>query len=322
MLHTRTRTDRPRRRRGVGVLALSLLAVLGLVATACGSDDDKGGSSSGSVPSGPTISIGAQDFPESVVLSELYRQAFEAAGYKASVQDLGGYRDLLYGAFESGDVNVALEYAASMYNFLSKPDSPAGTDVEANVEGAAPLLEAKGIAIADPSDAIDTNAFVMTKEKSDQLGITTLSELAEKGADLKLGGPSDCETNAFCIPGLERVYDLDLSGSFVALDTGVADALAGDQFDVGVLFSTDPPVTDEKFVVLEDDKGMLAADNIVPVMSKALVDAYGDDFVDLVNKISAALTTENVAAMNKAYVVDKEEAAAVATRFLEDHDLT
>jgi osmoprotectant transport system substrate-binding protein len=101
----------------------------------------------------------------------------------------------------------------------------------------------------------------------------------------------------------------------------VADALAGNQFDVGVLFSTDPPVTDDKFVVLKDDKGMLAADNIVPVMTQALVDAYGDDFVSLVNKVSAALTTENVAEMNKAYIVDREDAPAIAKKFLQDHDL-
>ena len=67
---------------------------------------------------------------------------------------------------------------------------------------------------------------------------------------------------------------------------------------------------------------MLAADNIVPVMSQELVDSYGQDFVDLVNKVSAALTTENVAAMNKAYIVDKEEAADVAKTFIEDHDLS
>jgi osmoprotectant transport system substrate-binding protein len=175
--------------------------------------------------------------------------------------------------------------------------------------------------MTEGSDAIDTNAFVMTKAKSEELGITTLSELAEKGASLKLGGPSDCETNAFCIPGLERVYGLDMAANFVALDTGVADALAGGQFDVGVLFSTDPPVTDDDFVVLEDDKTMLAADNIVPIMADELVTAYGDDFVTLVNKISAALTTENVAAMNKAYIVDKEEASTIASSFLEENDL-
>ncbi len=317
-------TDPPstrRRRRSRSVVALALLALIALFAAACGSDDNSSTSDTTSVPSGPAISIGAQDFPESVVLSELYSQVFQSAGYSSSVQPLGGYRDLLYGAFEKGDVNFALEYAASMYNFLSKPDSPAGTDVDENITGVTPLLEAKKIAIADPSEAVDTNAFVMTKAKADELGIKTLSDLASKGASLKLGGPSDCETNAFCIPGLKRAYGLDMSANFVSLDTGVADALAGNQFDVGVLFSTDPPVTDDKFVVLEDDKTMLAADNIVPVMSQALVDAYGDDFVTLVNKISAALTTENVAEMNKAYVVDKEEAVDVVKAFITEHDL-
>jgi osmoprotectant transport system substrate-binding protein len=301
-------------------VVVALVAVLTLLVAACGSDSKS--SSATTVPSGPAISIGAQDFPENLLLSEVYSQVFQSAGYDSGVQKVGGYRDLLYSAFQSGDVNFALEYAASMYNYLSKPDSPAGTDVDQNVSGVTPLLEAKDIAIAEPSTAVDTNAFVMTKAKSDQLGITTLSDLAAKGASLKLGGPSDCETNAFCIPGLKRVYNVDLSGNFLALDTGVADALAGNQFDVGVLFSTDPPVTDDKFVVLEDDKTMLAADNIVPVMSQALVDAYGQDFVDLVNKVSAALTTENVAAMNKAYVVDKEEAADVAKTFIQDHDLS
>ena len=53
-----------------------------------------------------------------------------------------------------------------------------------------------------------------------------------------------------------------------------------------------------------------------------LNEAVNDSFVDLVNKVSAALTTDNVAAMNKAYIVDKEEAADVAKTFIEDHDLS
>jgi osmoprotectant transport system substrate-binding protein len=314
-------TRQRRRRSRLPVIAVALLALMGVVLAACGSDSKSSGSSSSTVPNGPKITLGAQDFPESVVLSAVYSQAFQNAGYNSGVQELGGYRDLLYGAFATGDVNFAVEYAASMYNYLAKPDSPAGTDVTANVEGATPLLQAKGITIAEPSDAIDTNAFVMTKARSEELGITSLSDLAAKGSSLKLGGPSDCETNAFCIPGLQRAYGLNMSSNFVALDSGVADALAGNQFDVGVLFSTDPPVTDDKFVVLKDDKAMLAADNIVPVMSQSLVDAYGEDFVALVNKVSAALTTENVAAMNKAYIVDREDASAIASKFLADNGL-
>jgi osmoprotectant transport system substrate-binding protein len=322
-MHPTTESRATRRRRGRSAIVVALLAVLALLAAACGSDDssDSSDSSSASVPDGPAIVLGAQDFPESLVLSEVYKQAFEAAGYQARVQELGGYRDILYGAFSSGDVNFALEYAASTLNFLAKPDAPAGTDVDENVEQMTPLLEAKDIVVAEPSEAVNNNVFVMTKERSDDLGITKISELGTKGSNLKLGAPSDCLTQAFCIPGLQRVYDIDLSGNFVALDTAAASALAEDQFDVGVLFSTDPEATDPDFVVLEDDRGMSAADNITPVMAQSLVDAYGQDLVDLVNRISAALTTQNVSEMNSAYIVDKEDASDIAKAFLEQHDL-
>lgn len=314
---------RTHRRRGPLVLLVTLAALLGLVAAACGSDSGSSSSTTqAAVPSGPEISIGAQDFPESAILSEVYKQAFTKNGYQAKVQELGGYRDILYGAFGTGDVNFAVEYAGSLLNYLAKPEQPATTDIQKNVTALTPLLTSKNIVVAEPSKAVNVNAFTMTKAKSDELGITTLSDLAAKGANLKLGGPSDCETNAFCIPGLKRVYGVDLSGNFVSLDKGVYDALKGNQFDVGVLFSTDPPLTGNDVVVLKDDKGMLPADNIVPVMSKAVADAYGKPFLDLVNKVSAALTTEKVAAMNAAYVNDKEDAATVAGNFLKENGLS
>src|SRR5699024_3320709 len=103
-----------------------------------------------------------------------------------------------------------------------------------------PLLAEKEIVGLTPSDAVNTNAFVVTEETSEDLGITTLSDLAEKGADLTLGGPQDCESNAFCIPGLQRVYDLDMSQNFEPLDAGlVATSLGEGAIDVGLLFSTD-----------------------------------------------------------------------------------
>jgi osmoprotectant transport system substrate-binding protein len=317
-----TTTDRTNRRRAP-FLVLAVLSLFMVAAAACGSDSSSSSTATTkpALPSGPKISIGAQDFPESLLLSEVYSQVFTAAGYSSAVQELGGYRDLLYGAFATGDVNFALEYAGSMLNYLAKPDKPAGSDVSANVEGAKVLLTPKNIVIAKPSNAVNANAFVMTKARSEELGITSLSDLAAKGASLKLGAPSDCETNPFCLPGLKSVYGVDLSSGLVALDDGRADALKGNQFDVAVLFSTDPPLASGDLVVLKDDKNMLPADNIVPVMAQALVDAYGQPFVDLVNKVSAALTTANVTKMNAAYVVDKEDAKVVAANFLQANGL-
>ena len=104
------------------------------------------------------------------------------------------------------------------------------------------------------------------------------------GKDLKLGGPADCETNAFCIPGLKRVYNLDLSAKFQALETSaVAPALDAGTIDIALLFSTDGRIAAKNYALLEDDKDMLAADNVVPVVKKDL--SSSSDLTSAVNAI-------------------------------------
>lgn len=138
---------------------------------------------------------------------------------------------------------------------------------------------------------------------------------------LTLGAPADCETNPFCIPGLQRVYDVDLSGDFTALDAGVIpDALESGDIDIALLFSTSGIIADKGWVVLDDDQNMLAADNVVPIVSAELNDAY-PDLQATTDEVSAGLTTENLTEMNKRFDVDREDADAIATSFLEDNDL-
>jgi osmoprotectant transport system substrate-binding protein len=316
------------RRRHLQVVAA--LAALSLLGAACGDDDDDteaGGDSGGAsapadIPDGPTLSIGAQDFGESLILAEIYEGALVDAGYEAGIQEVGGFRDLLFDAFEEGDINMAIDYVASQLEFLNDGAGEATSDVNTTLAALEPLLEAKGLVAATPSEAVDTNAFVVTQETSDELGITTLSDLAEKGADLTLGAPQDCESNGFCIPGLQRVYGVDFSANFTPLDFGVIPtSLDEGAIDVGVVGSTDGRLADEDtgWVLLEDDKGMFAADNIFPVVSQEVVDAYGDDLIGYLDSISAELTTEDLIALNKRYDVDKDDAEDIATDWLDEH---
>ena len=64
---------------------------------------------------------------------------------------------------------------------------------------------------------------------------------------------------------------------------------------------------------------MLAADNVFPILSQELVDAYGHDLTDLLDEISAALTTEDLIELNKRYDVDREDAEDIAADWLTDH---
>ena len=324
-------------------LLVALFAVLALLAGACGDDDDADVASSGDdtdeadeaateteteaeeeteAGDGPAIRIGAQDFGESAILAEIYGQALEANGYSVEQVSVGGFRDVLLGAFDNGEVNFSPEYAASMLEFLNGNAGEATGDADETVELLRSQLESMGLVALEPAPAVDTNAFVVTQETADAQGLAALSDLPADGGDLTLGAPQDCETNPFCIPGLQEVYGVDLSGDFVPLDAGlVADALAAGEIQVGVLFSTSGRIADEGWVLLEDDMDMLAADNVTPVVSAELEDAYGQELIDLINEISAAIDTDTLTDLNRRFDIDKEDADDIAADFISEAGL-
>jgi osmoprotectant transport system substrate-binding protein len=291
-----------------GVIGAMLLA-LALIVASCSSGDDI------------EIKVGAQDFGESAILAEIYAQALEAEGYPVSIQPLGGFRDIVLASFESGDINLTPEYAASMLEALNGFAGEATGDAAETTQILRGYLDDLALTAYEPSPAVDTNAFVITPETSSALGITTLSDLAAQGAGLTLGGPPDCETNAFCIPGLQSAYGLDLSGSFTPLDAGsvTVQALEAGEIDIALLFSTSGVIADRGWVLLEDDRNMLAADNVVPVLTDELADEYGDDLESLLNSISAALTTAELTEMNRQFDVEKLDAEDIAATWLADN---
>ena len=113
-------------KRFIRLIALAVAIVLAIAA--CSDDDEKtttsGGSGSASSTGGaseakPKVTIGAQDFGESKILAEIYKQGLAAKGFTASTQKLGGFRDLEIKAFDGGTINFAPEYAASMLEGLN-----------------------------------------------------------------------------------------------------------------------------------------------------------------------------------------------------------
>ena len=306
---------------------VAVVAALAVTVAACGDDDDDSGSAASdncesSAQEGPTVDIGAQDFGESAILAAIYAGALDCGGIEANAVEVGGNRELLFDAIDSGDVNFAPDYVASELEFLNGGQGQATSDVDETLGFLEPLLEERGLVAFDPSDAVDTNAFVMTADRSEELGIESLSDLADH-QDLTLGAPQDCEDNQFCLPGLERVYDVDLSENFTPLEAGpLFDALESGDVDIATLFSTDGRIAEEGLVLLEDDQHMLAADNIFPLATQELADAYGDTLSTQLDKVSSVLTTDDLIEMNKRYDVDHEDAEDIANDWLADHDLS
>jgi osmoprotectant transport system substrate-binding protein len=198
--------------------------------------------------SGPIV-VGAADFTESTILGNIYADVLQSAGFDASVRTVGN-RDLYLPALISGsDLQVFPEYLATVTEALNaqvngaNPDPVASGDVTATRDALQTLAEQVGLTFGEPSEAADQNAFAVTQEFADGLGVSTLSELADACGDgsLVLGGPEECPTRPFCQPGLEDTYGMQFA-EFVPLDAGgplTKGAIEQGEVSLGLVFSSD-----------------------------------------------------------------------------------
>lgn len=139
-------------------------------------------------------------------------------------------------------------------------------------------------------------------------------------AQMVLGGPPECPDRPFCIPGLRETYGIEFE-EFKPLDVGgplTVKALKGGQIDVGLLFSTSSAIVANDFVLLEDDQNLQTAENIVPLVGEAVDDAAAE----LLDQVSAALTTENITQLNGRVELDQEDPADVAADFLKQEGIS
>ncbi|SNS72433.1 osmoprotectant transport system substrate-binding protein [Geodermatophilus saharensis] len=198
--------------------------------------------------SGPII-VGAGNFTESTILANVYAGVLDAAGFDASVREVGN-RDLYLPALISGtDLQVFPEYLATVTEAVNRqvngPDAApiASGDAQATRDALQPLADQVGLTFGTPSEAADQNAFAVTQEFADQLGVSTLSELADACGDgsLVLGGPAECPTRPYCQPGLEQTYGLEFA-EFREFDAGgpaTKAAIQQGEVSMGLVFSSD-----------------------------------------------------------------------------------
>jgi osmoprotectant transport system substrate-binding protein len=298
------------------VLGASMVA-LALMATACGST---GGPSSSASPKG-TITIASFNFSESIILAHIYGDALKNKGYTINYKDKLGNREIVEPALESGQIDLYAGYAATDLTFVEGKQgvtSDAGTDGQANVQKLNAHLNSKSIKALDPSPAVDQNAFAVTKAEADQNHLTKLSDVSSVASTWTLGGPPECPTRPFCAPGLAQTYGLHFK-AFKSLDAGgplTYAAFKSGAINIGLVFSSDGGISANDLVVLDDDKHLQQADNIVPLIRSNVANG---EVTSLLNSIDAKLNTKDLTALNKSADVDKQDPTDLAATWVKDH---
>jgi osmoprotectant transport system substrate-binding protein len=294
--------------------AASAASAASSAASSAGSSAGSSGSASSSAAAtGEPIVVGSANFPESALIADIYAAALTKEGIEASTKLNIGSREVYLPALDDGSINLIPEYSGVLLQYYDEAATAVSSeDVYTALQTAVPDT----LQVLDQSAAEDKDAVVVTQDTASQYNLKSIADLAPVAGDLILGGPSEWETRPTGVPGLKDKYGVTFK-EFRALDAGgplTLNALTSDQIQAGNLFTTDPAITSNDLVVLEDPENLFAAQNILPLISKT---AVTPEVQDALNGVSAKLTTDGVIDLLTKVTVDKEDSADVAKEWVD-----
>jgi osmoprotectant transport system substrate-binding protein len=267
-----------------------------------------------------SLTIGSKNFPEQEILGEIYTQALQAAGYNAKSDLSLGSETVALKTLKADKVSGYPEYASTALTafFGLEPEEVPSDGTEA-WEKANAEFEKEGLTAFEPTPFASANAVGLLKTTAEKYHLKTISDLKGVSEKLSIYGSPECEERIDCLAGLEKLYGLkfkefkpvDIELRYTVLEKG--------QADLSILFTTDPQLASEseKFVILEDDKHVFPAGNVIFVTSKKVAEEAGPDYEKTILNVQHGLTLEVMQELDARVELERQSPAEAATAYLE-----
>ncbi len=306
------------RRMYVGWIILVLLAV---VLAACGGETtgEQTDATNGELPATaerPLIRVGSKDFPEQFILGEMYALILEDAGFTVERRLNLGATPVAQSALTAGAIDLYPEYTGTgLLTVLGLPVSTDPQDVFDQVS--AGYAEQFNLVWLEPAPMNNTQALAMRREKAEELGISTISDMVANASELIMIGPDEFQEREDGLPGLREIYgDFNLR-AYRAVGTGALryQGLVNGDADVVVAFGTDGEISAFDLVVLEDDQNMFPPYQVAPVVRRDTLEAH-PQIADALNALAPRLTDGVMQELNYEVTGNQREPADVARDFL------
>jgi osmoprotectant transport system substrate-binding protein len=317
-----------------GMLAVLALLVFGFTLAACGDEEEEGGGAQttggqqGAIQSDPanertTITIGSKNFTEQKVLGEVFAQGLEAAGFTVKKQLNLGDEKTAFAALRSGEIDAYPEYTGTaLLSFFSVRADRIPKDPQQAFDQVRTNMAERNVTALPPTPFTSSNEVGVTQETAEKDGLQKISDLSRTDQEMTLYGSPECRQRTDCLLGLQRVYGLDFK-RFVPVDIALRhEVLTKGQADVSIVFTTDPQITRENFVLLEDDKKMFPPYNsTLLVRNQVAQSEAGSNLQDVVEQVQEGLTAEVMQELNARVDLDKKTPEQVAGEYLKESGL-
>jgi osmoprotectant transport system substrate-binding protein len=320
--------------------ALTILPAIALatMVAACGSSSSGSTPPAGSTsPTAPTssapagasgtLTVASAAFTESNILAQMYADLLQKAGFTVHLKEVES-SEVFQKSLDNGTVAVVPEYAAtyadSLQTMVTGTQNPtaANPSLSVTLQHLGKWEKKLGLTNLKPAQAVDQNAFAVTKAFATAHHLTTLSQLGASGLPVKLAAPAECSSRPFCEPGLKNTYHINITGltplDFDSLQLKQAVKSGKDQ--LGEVATTDATLGQLGLVTLTDDKHLQNADYLIPIVNSKQLAAH-PQIATALNPLASVLTTADLGTLDNDVDGQRMTVQDVAKTFLTAHGL-
>ncbi len=298
------------RRRRVLLAALALASV---PLAACGENSERDASQQ---PQGATlrVTIGTQEFPEALVLGELWRQALAFNGWTVNLRKGVGPAEDLDQALRDGEIDGYVAYTGTVLSIVAG-EEVSGLDPTETYDAVEAYYEGQGMVVSEQTPFENKDAIAVADAFAEDNGVASIADLADLDSFV-LGARPEFEDLYLGLEGLEEVYGLD-NAEFVPAELGEQYALLDDgDADAVDAFTTDPQLRGGAYTVLDDPELLFGSQNVVMVVDEGKLDSIDSEaFMNVIDTVNSELTEDAMVEMN-AEVTDGRSEVDVARSFL------
>lgn len=300
-----------------------LIAILML--TACGTSNSKTSTDENRTSDNQSkgkITVGGKDFTEQHILTKITSIYLKEKGYDVKeATNMGS--TVVRQALENGQIDLYWEYTGTalvIYNH-----QPVETDPDAAYEKVKEIDQKKGLVWLNKAELNNTYAIMMLEKKANELGIKTISDLADyvnNHKEIKFASNAEFYARQDGLRGLEKKYEFKFQPkNVIKMETGLLpNALKEGQVDASIGTSTDGRIKEFNLIILEDDKHYFPAYNAAPVVREESLEK-NEELADQLNELSSRLNSETLIQLNYMVDVEHKDVAEVAREWLTSQNL-
>ncbi len=262
------------------------------------------------------IRVGSKNVAEQWILGEMYALALEDHGFTVERKlNLPG-TTAAHNSLTRGEVDLYPEYTGTA--LLSVLKLPGNSDRQVVYETVKESYQEQfNLIWLAPSPMSNTQALVMTPQKSQEYRINTLSDVVAQAERLVMVGPPEFQEKEDGLPGIEEVYGPFTLKNYIAVSPEFRySTLMSGEAHIAVGSSTDGEISAFKLVMLQDDKNFFPPYQVAPVVRANVLKKH-PEVADILDNITTQITDSIMQDLNYEVTGKQQDPAMVAHDFLQ-----